>query len=379
VKAVVVTWDGGSNRQPFEVLCGALTARGDEVYVISHEGHRSIYEALGCVFEPLPIGENIAGERRTDAEDMERVVGIWLSPEVARVVHSMLISQPVDVAIVDVTMLTAIAACDADGVPCVLIHHTLPGASWGGPRGGRLAGFVDPVNRVRTDLGLEPASSFRDLIAAHAHVAATSAALDVPLPWPVPIHYVGALQPRDLTVEPVLPDRFVLVSFSTTWQRQAAPLQRVIDALAPLDRPVVVTTGPALAPGEVVPADNTTVVEHLSHGDILDRVDLVVTHAGHGTVLSSLTAGVPLVCMPMGRDQHDIAARVAAIGAGVVLDFDAPGDDILRAVEQVLNETRFALAARAMARSIANEPGIDGALGVIDSIAASGPGTRRAP
>jgi UDP:flavonoid glycosyltransferase YjiC (YdhE family) len=49
------------------------------------------------------------------------------------------------------------------------------------------------------------------------------------------------------------------------------------------------------------------VVEHLSHGDILDRVDLVLNHAGHGTVLSSLTAGVPLVCMPMGRDQHDIA------------------------------------------------------------------------
>jgi hypothetical protein len=32
---VVVTWDGGSNSQPFEVICGALTARGDTVQVVS--------------------------------------------------------------------------------------------------------------------------------------------------------------------------------------------------------------------------------------------------------------------------------------------------------------------------------------------------------
>jgi UDP:flavonoid glycosyltransferase YjiC (YdhE family) len=368
VKLIVVTWDGGSNRQPFEVLCGALTARGDEVCVISHERHRSIFEALGCVFQPLPTGDNIAGQRRTDAEDTERVVGIWLSPQVAGVVRSVLTSQRVDVAIVDVTMLTAIAACEAAGVPSVLVHHTLPGASWGGPRAGRLEGFVEPVNRVRTELGLEPASSFRDLITARAHIAATCAALDVPLPWPVPIRYVGALQPGGEKVEVALPHRFVLVSFSTTWQRQAAPLQRVIDALAALDRQVVVTTGPALDPGEVVPADNTTVVAQVSHGSVLDRVDVVVTHAGHGTVLSSLKAGVPLVCMPMGRDQHDIAARVAAIGAGVVLDFDASELEILRAVHQVLDEKTFATAARAMAQAVARDQGIDGALGIIDSI-----------
>jgi len=29
----------------------------------------------------------------------------------------------------------------------------------------------------------------------------------------------------------------------------------------------------------------------------------VITHAGHGSVLKALAAGVPLVCMPLGRDQ----------------------------------------------------------------------------
>jgi UDP:flavonoid glycosyltransferase YjiC (YdhE family) len=369
---VVVTWDGGSNRQPFEVLCDALRARGDAVRVISHESHRSVFEGLGAVFAPLPMGDNVAGQRRTDAEDMERVVGIWLSPQIAYAVQSTLASHRFDVAVVDVTMLTAVAACEAEGVPSVLVHHTLPGASWAGPRGDRLSGFVEPVNRVRTQLGMKPASSYPELIgAARAHIAATSAALDAPLPWPVPLHYVGPLQPVGAIEADIdLPERFVLVSFSTTWQRQAAPLQHVVDALAGLDRPVVVTTGPALGPGEVVAADNTTVIGQIRHSRVLDRVDLVVTHAGHGTVVSSLSAGVPLVCMPMGRDQHDVSARVAAVGAGVVLDANAPQGHILRAARRVLDDETFVTAARAMAQAIANEPGIDGALAIIDGIAA---------
>jgi UDP:flavonoid glycosyltransferase YjiC (YdhE family) len=381
VNVVVVTWDGGSNSQPFEVLCGALTARGDVVRVFSNERHRSVYEALGAVFEPLPMGDNIVGQRRTDSEDMERVVGIWLSPQIAYALRSTLASHRFDVAVVDVTMLTAIAACEAEGVPTVLVHHTLPGASWGGPRADRLSGFVEPVNRVRAELGLKPASSYPELIGAvNAHIAATSAALDSRLPWPVSINYVGPLQPVGaVEAEIALPERFVLVSFSTTWQRQAAPLQRVVDALAALDRPVVVTTGPALDPDEVVAADNTTVIAQIPHSSVLHRVDLVVTHAGHGTALSSLSAGVPLVCMPMGRDQHDVAARVEAVGCGVVLDISTPPEYILRAARRVLSDDAFATAARAIAQAIASEPGIHGALTVIDDIAAPGRQRESAP
>ena len=38
-----------------------------------------------------------------------------------------------------------------------------------------------------------------------------------------------------------------------------------------------------------------------------------------GTVTRALAAGVPLVCMPMGRDQPDVAARVIHAGAGLRL------------------------------------------------------------
>ena len=71
----------------------------------------------------------------------------------------------------------------------------------------------------------------------------TAAALDSPVPWELPLHYVGPLQSTaDDEDVPELPPRFVLVSFTTTWQRQVDVLQRTIDALEPLDRAVVVTT-----------------------------------------------------------------------------------------------------------------------------------------
>jgi hypothetical protein len=72
----------------------------------------------------------------------------------------------------------------------------------------------------------------------------------------------------------------------TTWQRQVDLLQSTVDALAPLDRALVVTTGPSFDPSEVTTNSNTIVVTELPHRRVLDRVDAVVTHAGHGTVLS---------------------------------------------------------------------------------------------
>jgi UDP:flavonoid glycosyltransferase YjiC (YdhE family) len=372
MNVVVVTWDGGSNRQPFEVLCGALTARGDNVLVISHDAHRSMYEGLGATFQPLRVGDKEPGHRTaSDAEDMQRVNGVWLSSRIAHSVRSTLAAGTFDVALVDVTMLSAISACEAAGVPLVLVHHTFPGAFWGGPRSGRLAGFVEPLNKVRAELGISTVSTYGELIMhARAHIAPTVAALDLSVQWPVPLHYVGPLQPTagpaDLTE---LPQRFVLVAFSTTWQRQVATVQCVVDALGGLDRPVVVTTGPVVDPSEIAAAPNTTVIQHVPHSQILDQVDLVITHAGHGTVMSTLAAGVPMVCMPMGRDQHAVAARVAAVGAGIVVAADAQPQPILAAVQRVLDDETFRDAALDVARAIARAPGVAGAIAVIDHAA----------
>ena len=364
----VVTWDGGSNVQPFEVLCRGMLDRGFEVHVLSHEAHRRLYEAAGATFARLPVGDKAPGERPSASGELERVTGVWLSPEIAEAVVAMLLSARLDIAIVDVSLMTAFAACEATATPFIALHHTLPGATWAGPRRERFEAFVDPVNDVRRALGLAVLAGFGDLMAtAAAHLVPTAATLDTPVPWELPLHYVGPLQPAGGDGElPDLPARFVLVSLSTTWQRQIDHLQQAIDALAPLDRAVVVTTGPSVEPSEVTAAANTVVTAELPHRRILHRVDAVVTHAGHGTVISALTAGVPIVCMPMGRDQHDITRRVLAVGAGVEIDPNSVRHELLAAVRQVIGEQRFADGAAAMARSIAGHGGVNEALAIID-------------
>ena len=327
-----------------------------------------LYEAAGATFARLPVGDKAPGERPSASGELERVTGIWLSPEIAETVVAMLTSARFDIAIVDVSLMTAFAACEATATPFIAVHHTLPGATWTGPRRQRFDAFVDPINDVRRSLGLPLLAGFGDLMAtAAAHVVPTAAALDSPVPWDLPLHYVGPLQPVGGDGElPELPTRFVLVSLSTTWQRQIVHLQQAIDALAPLDRAVVVTTGQSVAPSEVTAAENTVVTAELPHRRILHRVDAVVTHAGHGTVLSALTAGVPLVCMPMGRDQHDVTRRVLAVGAGVEIDPNRVGHELLAAVQQVIREPSFADGAAAMARSIAGHGGANEALAIID-------------
>src|SRR5262249_3956952 len=96
----------------------------------------------------------------------------------------------------------------------------------------------------------------------------------------------------------------VLVGFSTTYQDQAGVLTRVIEALRDLDVRAVVTTGPAIQVRAVPTAPNVHVCPSAPHSAVLDEACAAITHAGHGTVIRTLAAGVPLVCMPMGRDQN---------------------------------------------------------------------------
>jgi UDP:flavonoid glycosyltransferase YjiC (YdhE family) len=78
----------------------------------------------------------------------------------------------------------------------------------------------------------------------------------------------------------------------------------------------------------------------------------VVTHAGHGTVMAALAYGVPLVCIPLGRDQYYVAGRVAAVGAGLVVDRNSAADVIGRALSEVLDHPSFRQHAEQLRRAI---------------------------
>ncbi|MEQ8891925.1 MAG: glycosyltransferase, partial [Sandaracinaceae bacterium] len=88
---------------------------------------------------------------------------------------------------------------------------------------------------------------------------------------------------------------------------------------------------------------------------LLPEAALVVTHCGHGTSIKALAAGLPAVCIPMGRDQNDNAARIVHLGAGVRLAPSASARKIRAAVRRVLAEPRFRAAAARVATTLADE------------------------
>src|SRR6476620_936977 len=189
----------------------------------------------------------------------------------------------------------------------------------------------------------------------------TSPSFDFKAPQlPDNVRYVGPqLDDPDWAVETTWQRRgsepLVLVAMSSIYQDQIDILQRIAHALNRLPVRAILTTGRAVDPAQIQAGANVDVLPAAPHGQILRKAPGVGTHAGHGTVLKSLAAGVPLVCIPMGRDQRDNTVRVLRLGAGVRLSKKAPPERIAAAVLSVLEDPQYRRAARVFAAVLAEE------------------------
>jgi UDP:flavonoid glycosyltransferase YjiC (YdhE family) len=117
----------------------------------------------------------------------------------------------------------------------------------------------------------------------------------------------------------------------------------------------LMTTGPAVDPAVICAARHVTVQRWARHADVLPHCSAVVTHGGHGTVMKALAAGVPLVVVPLGRDQPDNAARVVQAGAGLRVRKNASAGTLREAIGRVLDDDRYRAAAGRMAAQLARE------------------------
>ncbi|GLZ00972.1 hypothetical protein Acsp02_82240 [Actinoplanes sp. NBRC 103695] len=87
--------------------------------------------------------------------------------------------------------------------------------------------------------------------------------------------------------------------------------------------------------------------------DLLQATDLVVSAAGAGTVLAALSAGLPMVLLPLGLDKPVNAERAASVGAAEVV---ADPAEIGGAIQKVLEDDAYRTAAQTMAKEISAMP-----------------------
>jgi UDP:flavonoid glycosyltransferase YjiC (YdhE family) len=104
-------------------------------------------------------------------------------------------------------------------------------------------------------------------------------------------------------------------------------------------------------------------------GAVALQASLVVTHAGRGTVMSSLAAGVPLLCIPFGRDQFYNAARVEALRVGAVAPREASPETLRAAVEALLANGEIRSAAARFATVIRGYANGEPAVQAVEALA----------
>src|SRR3954452_18297652 len=110
----------------------------------------------------------------------------------------------------------------------------------------------------------------------------------------------------------------VVVTTSSEFQDDGVLARPALEALASEPVSVVVTMPTGVPEGLVVPA-NARVERFLPHGPLLQRAAVAVTHGGMGATQKALSHGVPVCAVPFGRDQLEVARRVAVSGAGTRL------------------------------------------------------------
>lgn len=161
-------------------------------------------------------------------------------------------------------------------------------------------------------------------------------------------HYVGPLgiwEPP--SVAPAYLDEpgdpWVLVTISSQLADDIPLAQAAIAALAALPVRVVVTVGPDHRPQELGPVPpNCRVEQFVSHRAVLQRGVLLVSHAGHGSVMKALWHGRPMVLVPWGRDQPGVAERARALGVAEVVPRDSATPDSLgAAIEAALSNDQM--------------------------------------
>ena len=185
---------------------------------------------------------------------------------------------------------------------------------------------------------------------------ATLPALEVPRPdWPAEAVLVGPLhfEPTEQLL-PIPPGAgpVVVVAPSTALTGTQGMAQTALDCLAPgTGLPVGARVVVSRLNGPDLTVPPWAVAGLGRQDELLAHADLAICGGGHGMVAKALLAGVPLVVVPGGADQWEIANRVARQGSGRLVR-PLTAEALVKAVDEVLTTPSYRDAARRAAASV---------------------------
>ncbi|MGW4774020.1 glycosyltransferase [Nocardia sp. NPDC004278] len=186
-----------------------------------------------------------------------------------------------------------------------------------------------------------------------ARLVATLPALEVPRPdWPEHTHVIGPLlwEPTRETLDlPPGDEPLVMVAPSTAHTGVAGMVDTVLAALDGAGVRVAISM--LDAPPTDLPPWATAGLGR--QDELLTHASLVVGGGGHGLLAKSLLAGVPIVTVPGGGDQWELANRAARQG-GSILVRPLTVDAVRAAVRELLDTPSYTTAAQEAASGVAD-------------------------
>ena len=167
------------------------------------------------------------------------------------------------------------------------------------------------------------------------------------------LRFVGPLLPQGPATERPFPysdkikdgQRVILVSQGTLDNKD--PHKLIIPALEALKDSgdfLIVGTGHSQTEElrRSYPQGNILIEDYVDFAAVLERADLFVCNGGYGSVLLSLSRGVPLLVAGIREGKNDVNARVDYFGVGINLHTERPKSEAIRvAARRLLGEPRW--------------------------------------
>lgn len=238
--------------------------------------------------------------------------------------------------------------------------------------------IVEPLNRLREDVGMPPDPDLAMLYRYLLIVPAPNSYHDPTAPLPATAHAVRHVSFDRSGDEPLpawisdLPDRpVVYATMGTAFNRVGSILEAIVAGLRDEPITLIVTTGRDQDPAGFGPQPpNVHLERYVPQSLLFPYCDLVVTHGGSGTVMSALGHGLPMVIVPVSADQPDNAQRCEQLGVAKVVAPDDRSPEAFRdAVRSVLRHPGYRQNAGQLREEMERLPGPEQAVEWLERLA----------
>lgn len=198
-------------------------------------------------------------------------------------------------------------------------------------------------------------------------------------------HYTGPLQDpsglepisftdTEFPFEKLTNQPLIYASLGTLQNRNLEVFETIACACEGLDAQLVISLGnPNYSGADLQLTGSPLVVNYAPHQQLIEKANLIITHAGMNTVLGALASGKPILAIPITNEQPGIAARLARTGAGEAINLkQLTISKLQELIKRVLTEKSYQQNALKMQEAIRRAGGVSRAADIIEQVITTG-------